>query len=858
MSKLAVEKFEETGRPLRIAIDISIWQFQIQAGQGGSNPAVRTFYYRLLRLLSVTVQPLFVFDGPNKPPFKRNKRSNHHGASIPNMMCKQLLKLFGFPFHVAPGEAEAECAYLQREGVVDAVLSEDVDTLMFGSEVTFRNWSSEGTRGNKSPTHVSVYNAKATKEGKAGLDREGMILIALMSGGDYITEGIPGCGIKVACEAARAGFGKSLCRIPRADTAGLDIWRKNLVHELHTNESKFFRVKHKALTIPDSFPNKEVLGYYTHPVVSSATKIERLKDTISWDGELDIPGLRMFVAEGFDWTHKAGAKKFIRGLAPALLVHKLRLRGDRRSSGYGDIVLTAMNEMELVRAICGRRTHFSTDGIQELRVVYHPIDIVGLDLDSEEEDSEDYGRDGLAPTIGDDQIEGYISDEVGSRSTSPIKRSTVAYDPTQPDKLWIPETIAKVGVPLKVEDYEESLRNPRQSIKAKRVAKKALTKEGMPKGAMDKFVKVSKPFVGETELMSSTLPCKTTVAYTQLNIPPVYLNPTFESFTSSQPNLSILPTTAVPARTGIARGRNPTRTINESSTMASKVTVKPKEMREVGPERLRTNANPWTLARSSPTSHNGPTITKNVTKCKVPSKPSPSKRLQPHSPDLRSSPSAEQATIASRYHAQSPHNETSYHERTSSTLTHDSIINNKFSLKSSSNERSNESSPRGNRTLPSTPRTTTPVLPSLPDIGSVQVTPEPINRKHDFFSTSRMQSSSPALPPTQASLSPVQDVTGERNVISISSSPEMPRSPKVDTLRQTATRPSKTMDEDEAEERKEGPVMKKVADPKKYIMLRQSLPGGWKEADEEQVSRANRGAKLWRLSQVEVLDLTEE
>jgi len=27
--------------------------------------------------------------------------------------------------------------------------------------------------------------------------------------------------------------------------------------------------------------------------------------------------------------------------------------------------LTAMNEMELVRAICGKRAHFSTDGIPE-------------------------------------------------------------------------------------------------------------------------------------------------------------------------------------------------------------------------------------------------------------------------------------------------------------------------------------------------------------------------------------------------------------------------------------------------------------------------------------------------------------
>lgn len=34
LSKLAVQKFEETGRPLRLAIDTPIWLFQIQASKG--------------------------------------------------------------------------------------------------------------------------------------------------------------------------------------------------------------------------------------------------------------------------------------------------------------------------------------------------------------------------------------------------------------------------------------------------------------------------------------------------------------------------------------------------------------------------------------------------------------------------------------------------------------------------------------------------------------------------------------------------------------------------------------------------------------------------------------------------------
>jgi hypothetical protein len=47
---------------------------------------------------------------------------------------------------------------------------------------------------------------------------------------------------------------------------------------------------------------------------------------------------------------------------------------------------------------------------------------------------------------------------------------------------------------------------------------------------------------------------------------------------------------------------------------------------------------------------------------------------------------------------------------------------------------------------------------------------------------------------------------------------------------------------------------------KKYIMPRESLLGAWKEVDEEQLTERNgRGReRMWRESQVEVLDLTNE
>lgn len=488
LSKLAVNHHERNKRPLRVAIDISIWNFQVKSGRGGTNPALRTLYYRLLKLLLLGINPLFVFDGPNKPPFKRNKKTGFQGASLPNYLAKQLLKLFGFPFHTALGEAEAECALLQKAGIVDAVMSEDVDTLMFGSTMTMRNWSSEGTRGNKSPTHINLYTADAVKAGTAKLDSDGMILIALMSGGDYIPAGIPRCGIKTACEAARAGFGHELCRLTKEDKEGLREFKERLQYELETNESGFFRSKHKAMQIPDGFPDMTILRYYTRPVVSSTDGILRLSSEINWNAQVDIPGLRNFVIEAFEWSGLPGAKKFIRGLSPALLGHRLRERGSTHREISENAEVQKQDEKVLISSICGRRAHFATDATPELRVVYTPITIVGLDLSSEENDAI------AAEAYSDSEAEAERAADSVDDETQPTKsgkpKGKAPYDPAIPEKLWVLEAYVKLGVPLIVDSWEEAMRLPNKP-KAKGQTKISTVRQ--KQGAIDAFLKVSKP-----------------------------------------------------------------------------------------------------------------------------------------------------------------------------------------------------------------------------------------------------------------------------------------------------------------------------------------------------------------------------
>lgn len=376
---------------------------------------------------------------------------------------------------------------------MDVVLSEDVDTLMFGSRVTLRNWSPE-QKSSKVPTHVNVYDADKTKAGPSGLDREGMILVALMSGGDYLPEGIPGCGPKTACEAAHAGFGQRLCSIKKKDTVALQEWREDLARELRTNESKFFKRKHGALSIPEDFPRVDILSYYTNPAISSRDGLERLKRNLHWDQDLNFPELRTFTADAFEWVKVSGAKKFIRNLAPALLVRNLRMRGQAAAEGAlsEDPDAVEAEEAKLVTGIHGKRQHPSTDNTPELRIAFSPISIVNIDLDAEEPDDKfDEGEE------EEEEEMAHVAEGDGDEE-APKKRGPYLYDPTQLEKIWIFETIVKAGAPLSVQDWEEKQRK-KAAPKPAKITKPRATKKAASssqRGALDRFTRITKAGVG--------------------------------------------------------------------------------------------------------------------------------------------------------------------------------------------------------------------------------------------------------------------------------------------------------------------------------------------------------------------------
>ncbi|KAF9036524.1 hypothetical protein BDZ89DRAFT_930090, partial [Hymenopellis radicata] len=80
---------------------------------------------------------LFIFDGPNRPSVKYRGRGHttNHWCVAP---FKTLLEALGYAYQTAPGEAEAELAWLCSSGAIDAVLTEDVDAALFGAPCILR------------------------------------------------------------------------------------------------------------------------------------------------------------------------------------------------------------------------------------------------------------------------------------------------------------------------------------------------------------------------------------------------------------------------------------------------------------------------------------------------------------------------------------------------------------------------------------------------------------------------------------------------------------------------------------------------------------------------------------------------
>jgi flap endonuclease-1 len=195
-------------------------------------------FYRTCNLLERGINPVYVFDGEPHPlkkatiaaraearteaeeqlrAAKEEGRTEDYftyaqrtarltGEQIEE--SKRLLDALGVAWVAAPGEGEAECAFLNSQGLVGAAGSQDYDSLLFGAPTFIRNLTVAGRR--KLPRreqYVDVLPERFLLEQnltKLGLTRQQLVWLALLVGTDF-NAGVHGIGPKKGLKLVQSG-----------------------------------------------------------------------------------------------------------------------------------------------------------------------------------------------------------------------------------------------------------------------------------------------------------------------------------------------------------------------------------------------------------------------------------------------------------------------------------------------------------------------------------------------------------------------------------------------------------------------------------------------------------------------------
>lgn len=243
IDKFAANFVSQHGRPPRLAIDASLFivlstlnEATVERiGTGYGDRTIRNFMAKILYLVALNISFVVVFDGKFKPDKRRNgtldltrqpdydeelsfflqQPSQYYAEGWPQVEAiKRILHDLKIDYLQSPGEGEAQCAFLQKFGIVDHVLSNDLDVFVFGATSILKNYSrfqedlagSPGKGNAPSPTSkywvtpISMSRVQNT----TGLTLPRLILLASLRGNDYSTGGT-GMGIKNACSLALCG-----------------------------------------------------------------------------------------------------------------------------------------------------------------------------------------------------------------------------------------------------------------------------------------------------------------------------------------------------------------------------------------------------------------------------------------------------------------------------------------------------------------------------------------------------------------------------------------------------------------------------------------------------------------------------
>ncbi|KAH7888362.1 hypothetical protein F5I97DRAFT_1965320 [Phlebopus sp. FC_14] len=376
------------------------------------NPEIRLLFFRLCALAELPLLPLFVFDGHEKPKVKRGSKLGKSGSHALTVGLKKLLDIFGMEWRTALGRSRGR-ARLNRTGVLDAVMTDDVDALIFGALRVIKNPSltlsgnktnpALNAAGKTSNHHVMIYTAEAIrKHPDVQMSRGGLVLFALLLKSDY-AESVKDIGRTTAHALARGGFTVNI--------------------GLHTNSRKFLRHAYPSLSLSDNFPDVKLLENYADPLCSARIGRqggEPMRDT----SELDLARAAAFCEEHFvEGGHKSAIVKRFRDL----MWEAATMRVLRRAA-------LEMDEKEKVKRLDGGQ-----DCAIKCLLIHQPTYAVGTPIS--------LVKKYLNMTTLDRRREGFLNHgepNAGTAGTGRlISKISSDVDPSRPSS--IPETLHRVA-----------------------------------------------------------------------------------------------------------------------------------------------------------------------------------------------------------------------------------------------------------------------------------------------------------------------------------------------------------------------------------------------------------------------------
>jgi len=231
--KIAIDAFNTIFQFLSIIRDRFTGE-PLKDSKGNVTSHLSGLMYRTTNFLDAGIKPIYVFDG-EPPKLKRRTQQEREAvreearekwkealrkgeaamkyaqaaSQLTDEMlkdAKKLLELMGIPVLQAPGEGEAQCSFMTKQGDVFATGSQDHDALLFGSPRLVKNLS---IAGRKKVPNKEVYidlkpeliELKEVLE-SLGINQKQLIIMGMLIGTDY-NEGVKGFGPKRSLEIVK-------------------------------------------------------------------------------------------------------------------------------------------------------------------------------------------------------------------------------------------------------------------------------------------------------------------------------------------------------------------------------------------------------------------------------------------------------------------------------------------------------------------------------------------------------------------------------------------------------------------------------------------------------------------------------